>query len=93
MDAKVSTTQGPAVSPGVTGAPRLLLRLEGLVVMAVAALAFLKGGGADALGLDSWLLAIVFFAPDLALLAYLVGPRLGALAYNLVHSYGAPLVL
>ena len=35
-----------------------------------------------------WLALILFFAPDLSFLAYLAGPRVGALAYNAVHIYG-----
>lgn len=40
-----------------------------------------------------WVLILVFFAPDLSFAAYLGGPRLGAGVYNLVHSYGAAVVL
>jgi hypothetical protein len=29
----------------------------------------------------------VFLAPDLSMLAYLIGPRAGALAYSLAHTY------
>jgi hypothetical protein len=37
--------------------------------------------------------ALFFLAPDLAMLAYLVGPRVGAATYNLVHTYAAPMML
>ncbi len=40
-----------------------------------------------------WLLVIVFFAPDIGFLGYLLGPRIGAAVYNLLHLYGAGLVL
>ena len=73
-------------SGAVTGAPRLWLRLEGLAVLALAVLVFARGG-------HSWmLLAILFLAPDLSFLAYLAGPRAGAMAYNAVHSYVGPAV-
>lgn len=40
---------------------------------------------------DGWLLfAVLFLVPDLAMLGYLAGPRIGALAYNLAHTYAAP---
>lgn len=65
----------------VTGNVRLLLRLEGVAAFA-AAVAFYAQGG------FSWPAFVVFFlAPDLAMLAYLAGPRAGAIAYNLAHSY------
>lgn len=62
------------------------LRLEGVAVLAVAAVLYgVLGGG--------WLLfAVLFLAPDLAMLGYLGGPRTGALAYNLAHTYAAPAV-
>ena len=35
-----------------------------------------------------WPLAIaIFFAPDLSLLGYLIGPKAGAFIYNVVHVY------
>lgn len=32
-----------------------------------------------------WYFPVLFFVPDLSMLGYLAGPRLGALVYNLVH--------
>ncbi len=74
--------------PGfVTGLPRLWLRLEGLAVLAFSAWLYARGG-------HSWVLfALLFLAPDLSFLAYLAGARVGAAAYNAVHSYVAPLTL
>lgn len=37
--------------------------------------------------LPFWAAALLFFAPDLSLLCYLFGKRLGAACYNLVHLY------
>jgi hypothetical protein len=74
-------------SGGVSGTVRLLLRLEGLVVLLVAILLFAQGGA-------SWLLfAVLFFAPDLSFLGYLAGPRVGATSYNALHTYVGPLLL
>jgi hypothetical protein len=71
----------------VRGAPRAWLRLEGAAV-ALLALALYGSGG------HPWLLlALLFFVPDLSFAGYLAGPRAGALLYNALHSYLAPLAL
>ncbi len=80
-------------SAAVGGAPRLLLRLEGLCVFAGALLAFVAIGGATVLGLGWPLLALLFFTPDLSMLAYLAGPRAGAAIYNAAHAYVGPVAL
>jgi hypothetical protein len=42
----------------------------------------------------SWLLfAILFLAPDLFMLGYLINPRIGAALYNLAHTYITPLIV
>jgi hypothetical protein len=71
--------------PGaVTGAPKMLLRLEGLFVLIAASAAFVRLGA-------SWrLFAAVFLAPDLSMLGYLAGRKAGAALYNLGHWYGLP---
>lgn len=71
----------------VTGVPRVLLRLEGACVLAASIIGYTRIDG-------SWgLFALLFLAPDLALVGYAAGPRIGALAYNMVHTYLAPAVL
>lgn len=65
----------------VTGGVRVILRLEGLVVLCAALLAYSEYGN----GWASFL--ICFLGPDLSLLAYLAGPKIGAMAYNCAHSY------
>lgn len=69
------------------GAVRTTLRLEGLAVLSVAAIAFARLDG------NWWLFAALFLVPDVSFLAYLVNPRIGAIAYNTLHSYIAPLLL
>ena len=67
--------------------PAILLRGEGAVlfVLAVALYASLDA---------SWLLfAVLALAPDLSALAYLSGPRVGAMSYNLAHWAAIPGVL
>lgn len=71
----------------VTGAPKALLQLEGLGVMALSAFAF----GQTGLGWG-WF-AGLFLAPDLAMFGYLAGRKVGAAAYNLGHSYIGPMIL
>lgn len=74
-------------APAVTGLPRLLLRIEGVAVLAAATLAYAARDG-------SWLLsAALFLLPDLAMVGYLRGAAFGALAYNLAHSHVAPALL
>lgn len=71
----------------VTGGPRLLLRLEGLALFAVATGAFAQTAQ------PWWLYAVLFFVPDLSFAAYAAGPRLGAALYNAFHSTIGPLAL
>ena len=44
-------------------------------------------------GHSYWLFAGLFLVPDLSMLAYLAGPRWGALGYNLGHALTGPLLL
>lgn len=71
----------------VTGTARTTLRAEGLAVFIAATLAYFLDSGAW------WLYLVLFLAPDLSFLAYGAGTRIGAAAYNAVHSYVLPLVL
>jgi len=65
----------------------MLLRAEGLVVLAGAGLAYRQLGG-------PWLLfAALFLAPDLSMAGYLLGPKAGARIYNLGHTYVSPLAV
>lgn len=78
-------TEPAAPSPGaVLGGVRLLLRLEGLVLAAAAVAFYAHQGG------SWWLFAALFLAPDISFAAYLAGPRVGAVAYNVIHSTLAP---
>lgn len=69
------------MSGETTGAVRLILRLEGLCIFAAALLAYSK------LGFSWETFALFFLAPDIALIGYLTGPRIGAISYNAAHSY------
>ena len=66
---------------------RIWLRLEAMAVFVAGLLVWIAMNG-------GWpKFALGFLLPDLALLAYLVGPRAGAAVYNLTHSYVIPAVL
>ncbi|MDZ7778355.1 MAG: DUF4260 domain-containing protein [Gemmatimonadota bacterium] len=69
------------------GTAPILLRLEGVVVLGASVLAYASLGA-------PWLLfALLILAPDLSILGYLGGPRIGAVFYNLAHTYAAPALL
>jgi len=71
----------------VAGGVRTLLRLEGAVVLGAALAAYAQFGA-------GWgVFALWLFAPDLALLGYLAGPRVGAAFYNATHSYAGAVAL
>ena len=79
--------ENPDIPRAVSSTPRILLRLEGGAALAFATSAYGLLGG-------HWLLfAILFLAPDLAMLGYLAGAKIGAASYNAVHSYLAPALL
>ena len=94
----ISASQSEAAAPSapapsraeagfVFGSVRALLRLEGFAALAVAAAIYARSG-------FSWSsFALFFLAPDLAMLAYLAGPRAGAFGYNLVHTYALAIAL
>ena len=64
-----------------------ILRLEGAAALAAGLAGFALVGG-------HWqTFALLVLAPDLAMLAYLLGPRAGARAYNLAHSHVGPALL
>jgi hypothetical protein len=67
--------------------PRLLLRTEGVAAAMAAMILYVWGDH------PWWLLVLLALAPDLAMVAYAAGPRVGAAAYDLVHTYTLPLTL
>jgi hypothetical protein len=67
--------------------PRQFLRIEGLAVLVVSLGVYLTLDG------PLWLLALLALAPDLSMLGYLGGPRVGSLVYNVGHTYALPLAL
>jgi hypothetical protein len=67
--------------------PAILLRAEEAVVLTLTIFAYQHLH-------YSWLLfALLFFAPDLFMLGYLINARAGAATYNLAHTITLPLAL
>jgi hypothetical protein len=73
-----------------TGQPagvKQTLQLEGVAIAATALALYAYSG------FQWWVLALFFLAPDLAMLGYLAGPRVGATVYNAAHTTVVPLAL
>ena len=82
-----SQTGGATAAGAATGGVRTVLRAEGLALLIAATAAYAHAG-------FSWsLFAALFLAPDVSFVAYRLGPKWGAAAYNFVHSTIAPLAL
>src|ERR1700760_255189 len=79
--------EGNGATGAVTGGLRTMLRLEGLALFAGMTLLYAVWGG------SWWLYLILFLAPDISFIAYLSGPRFGAMIYNAMHSYLIPVPL
>ena len=67
--------------------PRFLLHVEGAVAAVAAVTLYFH------LGYPWWLLVVLALAPDLSMLGYLGGPVVGAIAYDLAHTYAVPIAL
>ena len=59
----------------------IVLRLEGLALALLAVWLY------HAFHQPWWIFAVLFFAPDLSMLGYLGGARVGAAIYNAAHSW------
>ena len=65
------------------------LRLEGAAVFLAAIVLYQLYGN-----YAGWtFFVLLFFVPDISILGYLAGPRVGAAAYNLAHTYAVPAML
>lgn len=76
-----------ASSGAATGAVAIALRLEGALEFALALLAYRSLGG------SWWMFAALFLVPDLSMIGYLANRTLGAVLYNIGHSYLSPAAL
>ena len=67
--------------------PGFLLRIEAGCVLALSLLYYQEIHG-------SWILfVLLLLVPDLAILGYLCGVRIGTICYNIVHTLIGPLLL
>ncbi len=66
---------------------RLLLRIEGLLTLVAAIVLF------DKLDYAEELFLFFFMAPDVGMLGYFFGSRIGAATYNATHTYVGPIAL
>lgn len=67
--------------------PKVLLHVEGAAVLLVSVVVYFWQGG------YWWLWLLLVLAPDLSMLGYMAGNRVGAICYNAVHTYVLPLAL
>jgi hypothetical protein len=73
---------------GIVTAPvKSWLKAEGLAVLILSVMIYSHSAS------GWWTFFGLLLAPDIAMLAYLVNPRQGAISYNLVHSYAIPLAI
>ena len=83
----MSTSSTRAARGAATGSVRGWLRAEGVAALAGAGVLYVGTG-------RGWgFFALLFLAPDLSFAAYAAGPRIGAAAYNALHSYVGPVGL
>jgi hypothetical protein len=74
-------------SHSVTGGPLFWLRLEGASIFVLSTLWYAHAGG------SWWRFALLLLVPDVVMAGYWLGPRWGAVFYNLGHSYVGPILL
>lgn len=73
--------------PMVSGSVRRWLRWEGAAALALSAMLYWREGA------SWWVFGACFLLPDVTMLGYLGGRRLGASLYNAGHSYLGPVLL
>lgn len=67
--------------------PNMLLRLEGLTMFIGMIVLYAYWG------FSWWAFVLCLLVPDIAIAAYLINKEVGAVTYNLAHSYIVPLIL
>jgi Domain of unknown function (DUF4260) len=89
VEKKEGSMQVPnATEPGLSGSHvQILLRLEGLAAAALSAVFYARTEA------SWWLFAVLWLTPDLSMLGYVGGPKLGARIYNAIHTYVTPATL
>jgi hypothetical protein len=89
MEARTHLEQDQAEETAVARLlrPATLLRVEGVALLSLSVLLYRVNGG------SWWLFGVLLLAPDLSMLGYLAGPKVGAAIYNAFHTYGIPAVV
>lgn len=78
----------PQPCHGISGYLNWVLRLEGLAVLISAFICYASTYS------NLWkIFFILFFAPDISFLGYLIDKKVGAFVYNVMHSYVSPLCI
>ncbi len=67
--------------------PSMLLRLEGAALLIGSLLLYIQ------LQASGWMFALLILAPDLSMLGYVAGVKLGSSIYNIVHIELWPIAL
>ncbi len=83
----IASPSADLLPPSRTSSIALLLRLEGLAVAIATAVVYAH------YGMNWWLFAALWLAPDLSMLGYLGRPCRAARIYNAFHTYIGPGVL
>jgi hypothetical protein len=83
-----TATSAAPIGPAIAGrGPLVLLRLEGLAVLIASVFAYGHGH-------HSWILfAALLLTPDVSFAGYVAGPHIGAICYNILHTYVSALLL
>lgn len=66
---------------------KTLIKLEGLALFVLSIFLFSQ------LGFAWWWYPVLFFIPDLSMIAYLAGTRAGAIVYNILHHHAVSIGL
>lgn len=66
---------------------RYILQLEGAAIFALSLFIYTNQAG------SWWLFAALILAPDLSMIGYAGGLKVGAFCYNLAHNYALPAIL
>jgi hypothetical protein len=88
MIVQTEFTSAPPTAAADPAWIRPWLRVEGLAVLAAGLAGFLF------LGLPWWAFLLLLIVPDVSMIGYVRGPRIGAIVYNVAHDLvtGAALV-
>lgn len=66
---------------------KLFLHVEGFVVLILSIYCYSETN------VSWWLFLLLLFAPDVAMVGYLFGMKVGSYAYNVLHTYSLPLAM